>query len=76
MTWMGDDELDVAPLPICPNAPLPQVHTSPFVSSTIVCPLAAVLPPMEAWATGAGSGTWTGTALFVVVPFPSWPAAL
>ena len=76
MIRRGDDELVNVPFPICPKVPLPQVQTSPFLSSTKVCPLAPVLPPIETWDTGPGRGTWTGTALFAVVPFPSCPDAL
>jgi hypothetical protein len=35
-TWIGVGELVNVPLPICPEVPLPHVHTWPSVSSARV----------------------------------------
>ena len=75
-TRTGTLELTLVPSPSWPRSLSPQAHTEPLRRMTTVWPFLAPLPPWNACRTASDSVTRTGTELSVVVPFPSWPAAL
>src|SRR3989442_6966540 len=59
----------VVPSPSCPNELAPQHATPPLTPTAHVWKP----PALTAWSAPKAVDTWTGVALLVVVPLPSWP---
>jgi len=71
-TWTGTELFFVVPFPSWPERLRPQQRTPPPAATAQVwAPPAAISTTPE-----ASPVTWTGTELFFVVPFPSWPERL